>query len=153
MSDMIKKTECVRAGVGIMLLRDGKVLLGKRHDDPNKADSELDGEGTWTMPGGKLDFGDKIADGAARELVEETGIEIDPSKLKLHSVTNERTSNAHFVTIGFICKESEGEAKTLEPDEITEWKWFALDDLPDKVFPASFKMLEQYKSGEIYKYS
>ena len=38
-------------GCGIMVLRDNKVLLGKRHDDPEKADSELYGEGTWTMPG------------------------------------------------------------------------------------------------------
>ncbi len=37
-------------------LKDGKVLLGKRHDDPEKASSLLKGAGTWTMPGGKLDF-------------------------------------------------------------------------------------------------
>jgi len=44
----------VGAGFGVMLLRDGKVLLGRRHDDEEKADSLLHGAGTWTMPGGKF---------------------------------------------------------------------------------------------------
>jgi len=43
-------------GLGVMMLREGKVLLGKRHEDSEKADSELHGEATWTMPGGKLHF-------------------------------------------------------------------------------------------------
>ena len=46
----------VGVGVGVMLLRDGKILLGLRHSDAKKADSALQGEGTWTMPGGKLHF-------------------------------------------------------------------------------------------------
>ena len=38
-------------GVGIMILNGrNEVLLGERHEDPGKADSELHGEGTWTMP-------------------------------------------------------------------------------------------------------
>jgi len=41
-------------GFGVMILKQGRILLGKRHSDPDKADSELHGEGTWTMPGGKL---------------------------------------------------------------------------------------------------
>lgn len=43
-------------GFGVMMLKEGRVLLGKRHEDPEKASSELSGEGTWTMPGGKLNF-------------------------------------------------------------------------------------------------
>jgi len=40
-------------GVGVIILKDSKVLLGKRHSDARKADSELHREGTWTLPGGK----------------------------------------------------------------------------------------------------
>jgi len=60
----------VGVGFGVMFLKDSKVLLGKRHDDPEKADSELHGEGTWTMPGGKLHFGEAFEDGAWREVKE-----------------------------------------------------------------------------------
>jgi 8-oxo-dGTP diphosphatase len=89
-----------------MALKDGKVLLGQRHPDPDKADSTLHGEGTWTMPGGKLDFGETFEDGAAREVFEETGIKVDKSSLKLINVTNDIVPDAHFITLGFLCKKS-----------------------------------------------
>lgn len=50
-------------------MNDGKVLLGQRHSDPEKADSALHGEGTWTMPGGKLHFGESFEEGATREVL------------------------------------------------------------------------------------
>ena len=57
----------VGAGVGVMILnKDGKVLLGKRHDDPQKADSALHGEGTWTMPGGSLEVGESFEEWSQR---------------------------------------------------------------------------------------
>ena len=40
----------IGVGFGVLLLRHNQILLGKRHYDPKKADSELHGEGTWTMP-------------------------------------------------------------------------------------------------------
>lgn len=46
-------------GVGVMILKDNKVLLGLRNPDRVKASSELKGEGTWTMPGGKVEFMEK----------------------------------------------------------------------------------------------
>ena len=112
----------VGAGIGIILLKYGKVLLGKRHDDPEKADSALHGAGTWTMPGGKLHFGESFEQGAERELTEETGIKAN--KLKVISLSNDIKEDAHFVTIGLLCEDFEGQEKVMEPDEITCWKWF-----------------------------
>lgn len=138
-------------GVGIMILRDNKVLLGKRHEDPDKADSELHGEGTWTMPGGKLHFGETLEDAVFREILEETGAEINKGDLKLVSITNDIVEDAHFVTMGFLCKNFQEEPKVMEPDEITEWKWFSLDDLPTPVFSPSEKILKNYLARQIYK--
>ncbi|MDD4531470.1 MAG: NUDIX domain-containing protein, partial [Candidatus Pacebacteria bacterium] len=73
----------VGVGVGVMILKEGKVLLGKRSEDPEKADSELHGEGTWTMPGGKMEFGESFEEAPVREVLEETGLVIDKKKLKL----------------------------------------------------------------------
>ncbi len=137
------------AGVGIMLLKDDKVLLGKRNDDPVKADSLLHGEGTWTCPGGKLDFGEKIVDAIKKELLEETGIKAN--NLKVISVTNEIVHDAHFVTIGFLCKDFEGEPKIMEPEEIEEWKWFPLNKLPENIYPSSLKLINNYLENKIYK--
>ena len=142
----------VGVGFGIMILKDDKILLGKRHNDPDKADSKLHGEGTWTMPGGKFEFGETFEASAAREVIKETGIEVNQDKLKLISLSNDRVIDAHFVTIGFLCEDFRGEAKVMEPDEITEWRWFDLDDLPDKVFFPSAKVLKNYLDNTIYKH-
>jgi len=136
-------------GVGIMILKDNKVLLGKRHSDPNKADSELHGEGSWTMPGGKLHFGENLEEAAQREVFEETGAEINQENLKLVSVTNDVVKDAHFVTIGFLYENFEGEPKVMEPDEIIEWKWFELDNLPNPIFFPSEKILKNFLSETI----
>jgi len=136
-------------GVGIMILKDGKILLGKRNDDAEKASSLLHGEGTWTMPGGKFHFGETLAEAAAREVLEETGIKI--KNPKAISVSDDIVSDAHFVTIGFLVTEFEGEPKAMEPDEITEWKWFELGNLPAKIFFPSRKVLENYKDKIIYR--
>lgn len=139
-----------RVGFGIMILKDSKILLGKRHDDPVKASSALHGEGTWTMPGGKLHFKENPEDGAVRETLEETGIEIEPSNLKLISVGNEVVTDAHFITLGFLCEKFIGSPEVKEPDEITEWKWFDIDNLPKKMFLPSLKMVQNYLNGVIY---
>nr|MCK4929540.1 NUDIX domain-containing protein [Nanoarchaeota archaeon] len=139
----------VGIGFGVMMLKEGKVLLGKRHEDPEKADSELRGEGTWTMPGGKLHFGESFEKGAIREVKEETGIEL--KKVKVICVNNDKNEYAHFVTIGLLSEEFEGEPKIMEPDEITEWKWFSLNELPKKIFFPSAKVLKNYKEGVFYK--
>lgn len=99
-----------------MILREGKVLLGKRHEDAEKAGSALHGEGTWTMPGGKLDFGEELKACACRETLEETGLEVKPEDLKIISVSNDIVHDAHFVTIEFLCEKSSGEPQVMEPE-------------------------------------
>jgi len=139
----------VRVGVGVMILKDNKVLLGKRHEDPEKADSELHGEGKWTLPGGKIDFEEKIEDCARREVLEETGLKIN--KIKLVSVTNDIAYDNHFVTIGFLCEDFFGNEKVMEPEEITKWKWFSLNELPKPIFLPSLKLINNYLENKIYK--
>lgn len=140
-----------RVGVGIMVFKNNKVLLGKRHPDPKKASSDLCGEGTWTMPGGKLDFGEELKEAAAREAFEETGIVINGDKTKVISVTNDTTQDKHYVTIGFICGDFKNEPKVMEPEEITEWTWFSLDNLPTPIYPPSLKIIKNFLAKEIYK--
>ncbi len=135
-------------GIGVILLKDGKILLGKRHEDPEKASSLLKGEGTWTLPGGKLHFGETFEQGAMKEVSEETGMKLN--KAKVICINNDKVENAHFVTIGLLSENFEGEAKTLEPDEITEWKWFELDNLPFPLYFPSEKVLKNYKSRVFY---
>lgn len=139
----------IGVGVGVLLKKDGKVLLGKRHGDPEKADSQLGGEGTWTLPGGSMRYKENPEEAAKREVEEETGIQVEREKMKKVSVTNDISGDVHFVTIGFLCENFDGDPETLEPDQITKWDWFDIDDLPSPIFPPSRKLIRKVKSGGI----
>jgi 8-oxo-dGTP diphosphatase len=138
----------VGVGFGVMLLQDGKILLGRRHDDPQKAASLLNGAGTWTMPGGKLNFGESFEDGAKREVLEETGIVL--RKARVLCVNQDMVESAHFVTIGLFADEFSGKPKVMEPDEITEWRFFDLDNLPTPLYFPSEKFLKNYHLKKFY---
>ncbi len=136
-------------GVGVMILENNKILLGQRHVDSDKADSELHGEGTWTMPGGKLHFQEGLKEAASREVVEETGIKV--KNLELISISNDMVFDNHFVTIGFLCADFRGEPQVMEPDEIVKWGWFNLNNLPQPLFPPSAKIIKNYLDKKIYQ--
>jgi len=142
----------IGVGCGVMILKEGKILLGKRHDDPEKASSLLHGAGNWTMPGGKLHFLESFEEGAYIEFLEETGIMVNKDKLKIISITNDVVEDAHFITVGVFSEEFKGEPKVMEPDEITEWRWFSLNLLSTPLFFPSEKVLKNYFSKEVYKH-
>jgi ADP-ribose pyrophosphatase YjhB (NUDIX family) len=95
----------VKVGIGVMILKDNKVLLGKRYGDPE----ENTAKGTWTFPGGKLEFGENIDSSGKREVLEETGMGV--GDLELISVTNDISYGNHFITIGFLTNNFEGEPR------------------------------------------
>ena len=136
-------------GVGVMVLKEGKILLGLRNPNKEKASSELQGQGTWTMPGGKVEFMEKLVEAAKRELEEETSLKA--TKLDLLCISDDMTDTAHYVTVGFIAREYTGEAKAMELETILEWKWFDLNDLPTNLYNPSKKCIEKYKEGIIYE--
>lgn len=136
-------------GVGVMVLKENKILLGLRNPDKVKAASELQGQGTWTMPGGKVEFMEKLIDAAKRELEEETSLKA--TKLDFLCISDDMTDTAHYVTTGFIVREYTGEVKTMEPETILEWKWFNLNDLPSNLYMPSQKCIEKHKEGIIYE--
>lgn len=134
-----------------MILKDNKILLGRRHGDPEKADSDLHGEGSWTMPGGKLEFKEGLKEAACRETLEEASLIINADSLDIISLSNDMIPDKHFVTIGFLCTIFSGEPKVMEPDEIVEWRWFDLNNLPSPVFMPSERIIKNYLAKKIYQ--
>lgn len=136
-------------GVGIMILKDNKVLLGLRNPKKEKVSSELNGQGTWTMPGGKVEFMETLINAAKRELEEETSL--IANNLKLISIADDMTDTAHYVTVGFLATDYSGEIKAMEPETILEWKWFDINNLPTNMYKPSQVILEKYLNNIIYK--
>ena len=123
-----------------IIKKGNEILLIRRRNIPFK--------NSWALPGGYLEYNEKTEDAVIREIFEETGIEVNKEKLKIISVTNDRVKDAHFVTIGFLCQDFKGEAKVMEPEEIIEWKWFDLDNLPSSIFFPSEKILKKFLAAK-----
>lgn len=77
-----------QVGVGVLILRDGKVLLGRRKGSH--------GAGCWSAPGGHLEFGEAVEDCALREALEETGLAL--SELRHGPFSNDVFEGRHYPT-------------------------------------------------------
>lgn len=129
----------VKTGVGIMILKDGKVLLGKRKG--------AHGAGEYAFPGGHLEFGESIKECAFREIAEEVGIKIE--NLEFQFFYNLLTyENKHYAHIGMIADWKSGEPQLLEPNKCEGWDWYDLSNLPSPLFKACGLSLESYKTGK-----
>jgi 8-oxo-dGTP diphosphatase len=116
----------VRVGIGVFVLKDGKFLMQQRQGSH--------GAGTWSLPGGHLEFGESFEDTARREVKEEADIEI--TNVRFGAVTNDvfRDENKHYVTIWVLSDWQSGEIKNREPEKCTAQAWHTLDDLPAPLF-------------------
>jgi 8-oxo-dGTP diphosphatase len=126
-------------GVGVLVRRGDEVLLVRRHGSH--------GAGTWSPPGGYLDFGEHPADCAVRETREETGVEVGGPRFA--GVTNDlfAPEGKHFVTLWFEADYGGGAATIAAADELSEVAWFPRNGLPDPLF-APF---ERFLAGEVLR--
>ncbi len=109
---------CVTADV--FVIRNGKLLLGKRKN--------TFGEGFWGLPGGHLEFKETFAQGAARELQEETGM--SARDFQFIVLYNNNSREEHYIHVGMLALDPEGEPRVCEPDKCEEWRWFDLTSMP-----------------------
>lgn len=129
-----------RVGVGVMILKDGRVLLGKRKGSH--------GAGEYAFPGGHLEYMESFEDCARRETREECGVEID--NIRFQFVANlTQYKPKHYAHIGLIADWKSGDAKVLEPDKCEGWQWHDLNSLPEMFGPCKLAF-EAYKSGKNY---
>lgn len=119
----------------MIIKKDRKVLLGKRKG--------AHGEGSWSFPGGHLEFGETLDMCAQRETLEEADIEI--KNVKPTTFTNDifPEEQKHYLTAFVTADYSSGEVKLMEPDKCEEWKWFDWDALPEPLFMPIRNLLKQ----------
>lgn len=115
----------IRVGIGVLVLRDGKLLLGKRRGSH--------GAGEYASPGGHLEYLERVQDCAAREVFEETGIAIGPVRF-LRAENLLAYAPRHYLDLSFAADWVAGEPEVREPDKVEAWGWYALDALPSPLF-------------------
>lgn len=133
--------QTVRVGLAVMILRDNKVLLGHRSAKRKDTGGIFEPD-TWTVPGGKQEFGETMFEGAIREVKEETGLTV--SDLELFSASDDVQPDRHFVTLQFIARSCEGTLGVMEPEKEDEWRWFPLDSLPENLYSPTRRFLNKY---------
>lgn len=139
----------IGAGCGVIILNEkNQILLGKRNEDEILAKCEMHEEGTWTLPGGNIEYGETFFEAGKREAKEETNLDIDD--LEVICVQTDLNEYAHYISVGMIADKFSGEIKVMEPDEITTWKWFDLNDIPEKIFSPSKKTIDCFLNKKFY---
>ena len=110
-------------GVGGVAFQDDRVLLVQRGAEPLR--------GYWSIPGGKVEPGESVVDTVARELREETGLEVQVTDLVevFERITraDDGAVEDHYVILDYLCEVTGG--KLQAGDDATDARWFSLDEI------------------------
>lgn len=120
-------TQIIRVGLGVICMNgQGQFMMGRRKN--------AHGDGTWALPGGHLEFGETFEQCAAREVLEETGLEL--TDIKTLSVANHFFDDGakHYVTLYCIGRIN-GDPRVMEPHKTESWEFFSdWSNLPQPCF-------------------
>lgn len=119
-----------RLGSAVIILKDGKILLGRR----NKQNAN----GLWVIPGGGVEFGETLMDAAMREAREETGLEIEIEKLVCHKEIIAVDADYHSVIFFYLARPVAG--RLTPGGDLSDVKFFTIDEI---------KNLEKVQSVEL----
>ncbi|WP_326950918.1 NUDIX domain-containing protein [Amycolatopsis sp. NBC_01307] len=129
--------------VHVLLVRGDELLLTQRRGTY--------GGGLWHLPSGKLDAGESLPAGAAREAAEEVGVLIDPADLRhVHTLHVAGSGPVPRLGVFFEARRWSGEPRNCEPDKCSAVDWFPLDNLPDEVISYPLAGIQGYLAGQTF---
>ena len=130
-------------GVGGVVIEDGRALLIRRGSEPLI--------GQWSIPGGMLELGESLQEGVARELLEETGLEVRVLELievfdrifrEPGKSSPEERPKFHFVIVDYLCERIAGEARA--GSDVTDVAYAKEDELEKfEMTPTAVRVLRR----------
>jgi 8-oxo-dGTP diphosphatase len=109
-------------GVGVLIEEDGRYLLVKRAAEPDA--------GLWSIPGGLIEVGEKAADAAVREALEETGLSVEIMNRVdvVDKIVRDDDGDVryHFIIIDFRARPLSGEMRPM--DDALDAAWTVPED-------------------------
>jgi len=129
-----------KVGILAVINCNNMVLVGQRKGSH--------GDGEWAFPGGHLEYSEDPAECAARETLEETGIDLSGCLANYLGMTNDvfEKEGKHYITLWYSFTVEEMKApQLLEPEKCYEWRWVPTNKIPEPVFLS----LQKFITGEI----
>jgi 8-oxo-dGTP diphosphatase len=109
----------ITLAVGAIVIRDNHLLMVRRAQEPAR--------GLWSVPGGKVERSEYLTDALKREVLEETGLEIDVGELAgFFEVIGD---DDHYVIMDFLSTYS-GSDVPRSGDDVDRVRWVPLDEVP-----------------------
>ena len=138
-------------GVGAVVVERGRVLLVQRGREPLK--------GHWTLPGGLLELGESLTAGVAREVLEETGLVVEPIELvelvdRIHR--EDKRVRYHYVIADYLCRVTGGTLSAASDAAAVRWveraEWnshssLVLDPVTVRVMELGWQRAQKLEEG------
>jgi mutator protein MutT len=132
-------------GVGAVVLKENKILLEKRQNDP--------GKGKWSIPGGLVELGESVEQTVIREVKEETNLDVEkPEHIDVvDKVDLDENGKVryHFVIIDYFVKLKGGDLRASS--DAAELKWVAVDEIEKLELTPTFRAFFQRNRKKLEK--
>lgn len=122
-----------KVAAAVLIEHEGRVLLVRRNNEPFR--------GLWTLPAGFINAGEDPAEAAARECLEETGLNVRVTRVLEIISGREHPRGADFIIV-YQATVLNGELKP--DDDVDAVEWFTRDRLPPLAFRATQKVLQSF---------
>ena len=121
-------------GIGVVIVRDRKIALIKRGNEPSK--------GKWTIPGGLVELGESVEEAVIREAKEETCLDVEEPQL-IDVVGNvdldeDDKVKYHYVIIDYLVHVKSGNIQAAS--DAAELRWVIFEEVEDYNLTSSFRV-------------
>jgi ADP-ribose pyrophosphatase YjhB (NUDIX family) len=138
-SQLVGKEQIILSGAAGAISKDGKILLVRRHNLSR----------TWGPPGGVQELGETIQETAHREVLEEVGLDLQPSELigvyssSQWDIELSEGRSIQQLTLFFRMTGKIDEI-AIQESEVAEWGFFSPDEIPENMMPCCKQKVQDW---------